>query len=128
MSGWPAFFRERGVEVTSDALGRPSVQREVLGDLLAEDREREALVAAQWAEQAALRAPVSVGVPALDGAPPFESLVADGVVTPQQEFGRRPKPNFLDAELAAGRRQAADELAEREAVDSARRLLDGRNR
>jgi hypothetical protein len=87
-------------------------------------------MAAQRAEQAeALRAPVSVGVPALDGASPFESLMAAGVVvTPQQEFGRRPRPNFLAEELAAGRKQAADERAERDAVERAKQLLDGRDK
>jgi hypothetical protein len=60
---------------------------------------------------------------------PFESLVAaGGVVTPQQEFRRRPKPNFLAEELAAGRKQAADERAEREALDRAEQVLNGRDK
>lgn len=133
MSGWPAFFRERNIEVAPDDLGRPSVSRQVLGDLLAEDREREARVTAQWAEQAAARrAPVPAGVPALDDASPYESMVAaGGIVTPAQEFGGGRTPVFqelLDERLAEGRRQAADERAERGAVERARKLLDGRDK
>jgi hypothetical protein len=130
MIGWPEFFRERGVEVVEDDLSRPSVPRRILGELLAEREEQEARVAVQRAAEAAARpAPVPVGVPALDDASPFESMVAaGGVTTPQQDFGRRPRPNFLDEELAAGRRQAADEEAEREAVERAKQLLDGRGK
>jgi hypothetical protein len=130
ISGWPVFFRERNIEVAPDDLGRPSVPRRVLGELLAEREEQEARLAAQRAEQAAAReAPVPAGVPALEGASPFESLVAaGGVVTPAQEFGRRPKPNFLDEELAAGRRRAAEQRAEAELLEKAQRVLDGRDK
>ena len=87
-------------------------------------------MAAQRAEQAAVwEAPVPGGVPALEGASPFESLVAaGGVVTVQEEFGRRPKPNFLVDELEEGRRQAAEARAEAELLDKAQRVLDGRDR
>ncbi len=47
-------------------------------------------------------------------------------MTPQEEFGRRPKPNFLDEELAEGRRQAAELRAEAELLEKAQRVLDGR--
>jgi hypothetical protein len=60
--------------------------------------------------------PVSAGV--LEGMTPFESLLAAGqVVTPEQEFGGRPKPNFLRDELEAGARAIAEEkrLAEERA-------------
>lgn len=128
-SGWPTFFAERGVEPVEDDLGRASVPRQVLGDLLAEHREREALVAAQCAKQAAaLEAPVPVGVPALDNATPYESLVAaGGVVTPSQEFGERPRPNFLEEELAEGRRRDAEKRAEAELLERAQRVLEGRD-
>jgi hypothetical protein len=35
-------------------------------------------------------------------------MMAAGGVSPAEEFGR-PRPNFLEEELAAGRRQAADQ-------------------
>ena len=117
LGGWQEFFREAGVAVSEDDLGRPSISRSVLGDLLAEDREREARLAAQRAEQAT--APVPAGVPAIEGLTAHESMASQpGFVTPRQEFGRRPPPNFLVEELEAGRRQEADARAEREAVDT----------
>lgn len=62
--------------------------------------------------------PVGGGVPALsDDASPFQSLmnVDPGWVSPAEEFGQRPKPNFLVEELEAGqRRQAAERAAIRE--------------
>jgi hypothetical protein len=128
MNGWSAFVRERNIEVAPDDLGRPSVPRQVLGELLAEREEQEARVAAQRAEQAAAqKAPVPAGVPALEGASPFESLIAaGGVVTPDQEFGR-PKPNFLAEELAEGQRLEAEKQATTELVKRAQRVLDGRD-
>ena len=129
MSGWSEFFRECGIEVAPDDLGRPSVPRQVLGELLVEQEQHDARVAAQRAEQAAAqKAPVPAGVPALEGASPFESLIAaGGVVTPAQEFGRHPAPNFLDEELAAGRRQAAEQRAEAELLAKARRGREGKD-
>jgi hypothetical protein len=131
LTGWTMFFRERGIEVTADDVGRASVPRRVLGELLAEHREREARLAAQRAEQATARkAPVPAGVPAVEGASPFESMAAGpGYVTPQQELGR-PKPRFLDEALAEGQRQAAVKRAEAEAeaVKRAREALEGRDK
>ena len=130
LGGWQDFFREAGVAVSEDDLGRPSIPRSVLGELLAEDREREARLAAQRAEQATARkAPIPAGVPALDGATAFESLAAaeaGAFMTPSQEFGRRPAPNFIVGQLEAGRRQEADARAEREAVEAAQRLVEER--
>ena len=40
--GWEQLLAERGVEIVLDDIGRPSVPRHVLGELLAERREREA--------------------------------------------------------------------------------------
>jgi hypothetical protein len=132
MSGWLVFFAERGVEVVEDDLGRPSVLRRVLGELLAEREVEEARVAAHRAELAtAQEAPIPVGVPAVGDASPYESLVAaGGVVTPQQEFGggrTSVHEELLDERFNEGRKQAADAEAEAEAVASARRLLDGRD-
>jgi hypothetical protein len=129
----PAFLRERDIETILDDLGRPTVPRRVLGDLLAEREEQEARLAAQRAEQAAARkVPVSVGVPALDGASAFESLVAaGGVVTPQQEFGGGRTPVFqdlLDERFAETRRREAEQRAEAEMLEKAQRVLDGRDK
>jgi len=130
LDGWPAFFSERNIEVVEDDLGRPSVGREVLGALLAERQEEEARVATQRADLAAAReAPVPAGVPALDGASPYESMVAaGGVTTPQREFERRPAPNFLDEELAEGRRRDAERRAEAELLKHAQAVLEGRDK
>jgi hypothetical protein len=130
MSGWLAFFAERGVELVEDDLGRASVPRQVLGELLAERREREARLAEEWAEKAAAVGPTPVagGVPAGEGLSAFETMVAQpGYQTIPDELGR-PKPNFLDEELAEGRRREAAARAEQEAVQRAQRVLEGRDR
>jgi hypothetical protein len=113
--GWEAFFEERNVQVFDDAIGRPSVPRYVLGDLLAEQRARDARLAEEAAAKAAtLEQPVAVGVPALDeGATAYETMMSAGSTTPQEEFAFAPKPNFVVEELEAGQRRQA---AEREAV------------
>ena len=132
MGGWTPFFRERNIEVVPDDLGRPSVPRQVLGELLAEREEQDARAAAQRAEQAAaLRTPVPAGVPPLADATAFESMAAaeaGAFMTPSQEFGRRPAPNFLVEELEAGQRQAAEQRAEAELLKEAQRVLDGRDK
>jgi hypothetical protein len=51
--GWLEFFRERGVEIIDDDLGRPAVVRGVLGELIAEHREREARKAEELAREVA---------------------------------------------------------------------------
>jgi len=98
-------FAERGVEVLEDDLGRASVPRQVLGELLAESREREARVLEDQRRRRSERADLKParGVPAIDGSPYEAMVAAGGVVLPSEEFGR-PKPNFLEEELAAGRR------------------------
>jgi hypothetical protein len=107
LEGWPSFFAERRLQVFDDALGRPSIPRYVLRDLIDERREREARLAEEQAENAAAaarRPPVAAGVPALEYGTPYESMMAAGSTTPSQEFGQFPKPNFLHEELARGRR------------------------
>jgi hypothetical protein len=75
---------------------------------------------------AADRTPVAVGVPAGEGLTAFETMVAaPDYQTIQDELGL-PKPNFLDEELAEGRRREAVARAEREAVERAQRVLEGR--
>lgn len=130
IDGWVGFFGEENIEVAPDDLGRPSVPRWVLRELMDERREAEARAAARRAEQAAaLQAPVPAGVPALAGATAFESMAAaeaGAFMTPSQEYGRRPAPNFLVEELEAGRRQAAEQRAEAEALKEAQRGQEGK--
>jgi hypothetical protein len=131
LDGWSVFLRDRGVEVVEDDLGRPSVPRHVLAELVVEHREREARIAAQRAEQAAaLRTPVPPGVPAQEGSSALESMMmAPGYVSAREELGNgrvSVTQELLDERLNEGRRQAADAEAEAEAVASARKLLDGR--
>jgi hypothetical protein len=112
--GWEVFLEERYITVMDDSLGRPSVARHVLGDLIAEQREREARLIEEAAEKAAtLEQLVGAGVPALEGAGPYESMMAAGSVSPAEEFGQWEKPRFLQEALEEGARHQA---AERGAV------------
>jgi hypothetical protein len=110
IEGWESFFVERGIEIVTDDVGRRSVSREVLAELLAEQREHEARV---FDRPELDRAPVGVGIPALDeDATAFESMMAAGRVSPQEEFGQFAKPRFLEEQIEAGARQAAAARAE----------------
>jgi hypothetical protein len=114
ITGWQRFLEERYITVMDDSLGRPSVARHVLGDLIAEERAREARLVEEAAERAAtLEQPVLAGVPALEDAGPYESMMAAGSVSPAEEFGQWAKPRFLEEQLEEGARRQA---AEREAV------------
>jgi hypothetical protein len=105
IEGWLEFFRKRGVEVTDDHLGRPSVPRYVLGDLIDEQREREARPAEHPRPE---RVPVAAGLPAREGLSAHETMMAGaGYTTLHDELGR-PKPRFLEEQLAEGQRQAAE--------------------
>jgi len=91
VEGWLSLFAQRGIEVAEDHLGRPSVGRRVLSHLLDEQREREARLASERAETAAAARPdVGVGVPALEGATAYESLLA-----PDAETRRRSSDTSL---------------------------------
>jgi hypothetical protein len=111
--GWVRYFEEHHVEIVEDHLGRPSVHRAVLARLIDEQRSHEARQAEEAKRAARMTAPVAVGVPAIENGTAFESLMAPDAVSPQEEFGRQPKPDFLADQLEAGRRQQA---AEREAI------------
>lgn len=111
--GWEAFFEERYITVMDDSLGRPSVARHVLADLIAEQRAHESRLTEEAAQTAVDRQPVPVGVPALENAGAYESMMAAGSVSPAQEFGQWAKPNFLQEALEKGARHQA---AEREAI------------
>jgi hypothetical protein len=114
IEGWLRFFEERNAQVFDDHLGRPSVARWVVGDLIAAARDREARLASEQVEAAAARrTPVPAGVPALENAGPYESMMAAGHVSPAEEFGQWAKPRFLEEALKDGARHQA---VEREAV------------
>jgi hypothetical protein len=127
LEGWVSFFAAKDIEVASDHLGRPSVGRHILARLLDEQRERRARLTEEAAQRAArMTAPVPVGVPAVEGASALQSMMAaPGYTSLHDELGR-PKPNFLDEMLAQGRRQQAAARAEREAIDQARKVLEGK--
>jgi hypothetical protein len=119
IEGWMAFFEKRNVAVMDDPVGRPSVARFVLTQLLDEQREREARMVAEAAERATREtAVVGAGVPALEDGTAYESLLAPEAVSPQEEYGR-PRPNFLVEELEAGQRhQVAEQEAARRRKES----------
>jgi hypothetical protein len=102
-------FAERGVEIVLDDIGRPSVPRQVLGELIAEHREREARLREDQRRRRLERADLKLppGVPAIDGSPYEAMVAAGGMVLPSEEFGR-PRPNFLEEELEAGQRESAE--------------------
>jgi hypothetical protein len=118
LAGWEQSLAESGVELLEDELYRPAIRREDARTLIRERRQQERDQADQAAQRAAAHKVVlPSGVPVVEGSTPFESLVAaDGVVTPQQEFGRRGSRSvfeeLLDQELAEGQRKAAEERAE----------------
>jgi hypothetical protein len=111
IEGWESFFAERNIPVVDDDLGRASVARDVLADLIAEQREREA----RLAERPQLeREPLPVGVPAREGLSAIETMMGQpSYTTPRVEFGGRPRPRFLEESLEDGARRQA---AEREAI------------
>ena len=114
--GWAASLSERGIELLEDDIGRKAISREDARTLMAEAREREAREREDQRRRRSERADskVPAGVPALEGATPFESMASAGdFVSVAQEFGR-PRPNFLEEELAAGRR-----------VNAQKRVKDG---
>jgi hypothetical protein len=101
--GWEAFFAAKGIQVASDHLGRPSVARYVLSDLLDEQQEREARLAEEAANAATLNQPVPVvGIPALEGSTAYETMMSAAGTSPVEEFGQWAKPRFLEEALAEG--------------------------
>ena len=70
--GWN-FFLSRGIEVTTDDVGRPAVPRSVLGELIVEREADERRVAAERerrvAEAAAKRTGIGLGIPIPPGVP-----------------------------------------------------------
>jgi len=128
--GWAAALSERGIELLEDDIGRKAISREDARTLMAERREREARVLEDQRRRRAERADLKLptGVPAIDGSPYEAMVAAGGMVLPSEEFGRRPRPNFLEEELAEGRRRQAAKRAEAKAIESARRVLEARDK
>jgi hypothetical protein len=92
------------------------VARYVLGDLIAEQREREARLAEEVAANAATLEPVPVGIPAREGLSAHENMMAqDRYTSLREEFERFPRPSFLDEEFARTRehQRAEQEVARR---------------
>jgi hypothetical protein len=112
VSGWTAFFESKGIEIAEDDLGRASIARHLLARLIAEQREREARL---LEEAAAQQAPVVTPheILARKDMSAYEVMMSVDGTSPQQEFGTRPPPRFLEEALEAGARHQA---AEQEAV------------
>jgi hypothetical protein len=115
--GWKRFFEERNVIVMDDHLGRPSVARYVLGDLIAEQRE-----ARPTEHPRPESTPVPVGVPAKEGLSAIETMMAQSDYTSLHAELGRPKPNFLEEQFEEGRRHAAEQA---EAVRRVKEKLAG---
>jgi len=117
--GWAISLEGRGIQLVTDDLGRQAISRADFAGLIAEqsDRERRSVEEARRRAEEAQKRPVVVGVPAVEGASARESmLAAAGLVTPDQEFGRREAPRLLEEALDAG----AKALAEKRAKTAAR--------
>lgn len=101
-----------GGEVETDDVGIRSVTATAARRFFTERDEQRSQQEEQRSRRAAKKTPTPIlaGVPAVEGLTPFESMAAagGGVVSPSEEFGGLEKPNFLEEELAAGRRTAAE--------------------
>ena len=110
IGGWDGLFEQLGIKQVTDHIGRRAVTAADARRLLNTVRRRAELAVEANARRSAKLAakhpvPVSAGLPVVEGATPYESMVSAGVVTPSQEFGGgRPKPRFLEDELAEGQR------------------------
>jgi hypothetical protein len=102
-------------EVFEDEFGRKAITAATARDIADEHRAQRAQMAADAerlaAELAARQPPAPKGVPAIEGLSSLETLMAQPTfVSLSDEFGR-PRPNFLDDELAAGKRHVAEQQA-----------------
>lgn len=101
-----------GEAVTVDDIGMRAVRADVARQFFtgrAEWKAQHDEKARRRREELAEKSRPLAGVPAQEGMTPFEAMAAAGeVVSPSEEFGGRPSPNFLEEELAAGRRAAAE--------------------
>jgi hypothetical protein len=124
VAGWSWFFAERNIEVAEDHLGRPSVARWILADLLDEQRARDGRLAEEAAQRAAAQPAVvaSRGIPSpREDMSAYEVMMSAGDVSPQQEFCGRPRPRFLEEAIEQGaRHQVAEIEAIRKRKETAR--------
>lgn len=132
IGGWLSYFAEHSTAVLVDPAGRPAISTLAVRKILRE-RKRQAELTAEsherlFAELDRMR-PRGGGVPAVEGMTPFESMVAaGGIITPEQEFGGRERPNWIRDELEAGARQRAEEKREAEAAAKERVAKQMKNR
>ncbi len=107
IQGWPASLANRGIEVVTDDLGRQAISRTDFAGLISERNEAQRRHVEECRRRAleTQKKRVVVGVPAVEGATPYQSMLAHtGLVTPDQEFGGRQPPRFLEEQLASARR------------------------
>lgn len=107
-----------GEAIQLDDVGMRAVPAEVVRRFLTERAEQTARMQEQSRRlrEAHKPLPVAVGVPALSGdATAIESLMAGerSYSSPAEEFGQRPKPDFLREEIEAGQQK---QLAEQAAI------------
>jgi hypothetical protein len=117
LDGWEPLLQARGIELLEDDLRRPAIRREDARRLAEERREweRESVEKANQLQESLERPPVPAGIPALENGSAMESLMAHdpGYRTVAEEFGQRPRPDFLAELLEEGQRR---QLAERAAI------------
>ena len=128
LGGWETMLEARGIELFSDDLHRLSIAREDARALVEERREweRESAEKARRRQESLEGLPVPAGIPALEHGSALQSIMASdpSYRTPQEEFGRILKPNFLAEELEAGAREQAAARAEVAARKAAREGKD----
>lgn len=110
-----------GDAVRIDDIGMRSISASKAREFLTGRAEQAARMEdqARRLQEMAEAPPVAGGLPALENGTPAEAIAAAGdYQTPAEEFGGRPKPNFLEQELAAGRRHLAAARAEAEAKEA----------
>jgi hypothetical protein len=120
MGGFPRMLAANGIGIVEDDVGRPSITRETLGELLAERREREERLAEEARQRQAEEVPKKVrpaGVAGREGMSAVEAMISQDPAfsTPAQDFRRVPggtTAELLDAQLAEGQRRQAERRAE----------------
>lgn len=106
-------------EIVLDDVGMRAIPAAAARQFLTERAEQTARMEEQsrriQEEMALMPRPAPGGIPAREGLNAHESLIAadSSYVSPAEEFGRFPRPNFLVEALEAGQRK---QLAERAAI------------
>jgi hypothetical protein len=100
-----------GDSVVLDDLGMRAINATEARAFFAERAEEKARRVEEQRRRAeeGRKRPVVVGVPAMEGVTPYESMIAaTGLQTPAQEFGGREAPNFIEEQLDASARALAE--------------------